>query len=59
MLSTLPTTDVLAKTGGTIHAWSSVAELDLEKKLAVQVIYNMTPSSSPTKLKSSFFSWYT
>jgi len=39
MLSTLPTTDVLAKTGGTIHAWSSVAELDLGKKLAVEVIY--------------------
>lgn len=39
MLSTLSTTDVLGKTGGTIRAWSSVAELDLEKKLAVQVIY--------------------
>jgi len=38
MLSTLTTTDVLAKTEGTIRAWSSVAELDLEKKLAVQVI---------------------
>jgi len=40
MLSTLPTTDVLVKPGGTIHAWSSpVAEMDHEKKLAVQVVY--------------------
>ena len=38
MLSTLSNTDVLAKKGGTIRAWSSpVAELDHEKKLAVQV----------------------
>jgi hypothetical protein len=39
MLSTLPTVDVVAKAGGTVEAWSSVSELDLEKKLAVQVIY--------------------
>lgn len=39
MLSTLPTAAGLVKTGGTICAWSSLAELDLEEKLAVQVIY--------------------
>jgi hypothetical protein len=39
MLSTLPTADGLVKTGGTICAWSSLVELDLEEKLAVQVIY--------------------
>jgi hypothetical protein len=39
MLSTLPTVDIVAKAGGTVGAWSSVSELDLEKKLAVQVIY--------------------
>jgi len=40
MLSTLPTADVLAKTGGPVREWTSpIAEKDLEKKLAVQVIY--------------------
>ncbi|KAI0305419.1 protein-tyrosine phosphatase-like protein [Multifurca ochricompacta] len=48
MLSTLSTADVLVKTdvatalrtGGTVQAWSmSVAELDLEKKLAVQLMH--------------------
>jgi hypothetical protein len=39
MLSTLPTVDIVAKPGGTVGTWSSVPELDLEKKLAVQVIY--------------------
>lgn len=43
MLSTLPIADVLAKSdisGETVHTWpSSVAELDLEKKLAVQVLH--------------------
>jgi hypothetical protein len=42
MLSTLPTVDVVARPGGTVGAWSSpVSELDLEKKLAVQVIYQL------------------
>jgi hypothetical protein len=50
MLSTLPAVDVIAKAGGTVGAWSSpVSELDLEKKLAVQVVYRLS-SSSPTKL---------
>jgi hypothetical protein len=48
MLSTLPTADVLIKTEGTIHAWSSLAELDLEKKLAVQVIYLSTSLGHPS-----------
>ncbi|KAI0280998.1 protein-tyrosine phosphatase-like protein [Russula aff. rugulosa BPL654] len=39
MLSTLPTMDVVAKAGGTVGAWSSVSELDLEKKLAVQLVH--------------------
>ncbi len=42
MLSTLPTVDVVVQAGGlgTVGAWSSpISELDLEKKLAVQVIY--------------------
>lgn len=39
MLSTLPPVDVVAKARGTAATWSSpVSELDLEKKLAVQVI---------------------
>jgi len=39
MLSTLPTMNVVAKAGGTVGAWSSVSELDLEKKLAVQLVH--------------------
>lgn len=41
MLSTVtrPTVDIVAKAGETVGAWSSVSELDLEKKLVVQVIY--------------------
>jgi hypothetical protein len=40
MLSTLPTMDIVTEAGGTVGTWSSpVSELDLEKKLAVQVIY--------------------
>jgi hypothetical protein len=48
MLSTLPTMNIVAKPGGTVGAWSSpVSELDLEKKLAVQVIYSMLSLPSP------------
>jgi hypothetical protein len=54
MISTLSTTDVLAKsdaasfrTGETIRVWSApFAELDLEKKLAIQVIRHFINASS-------------
>ena len=54
MISTLSTTDVLPKsdapsfrTGETIRVWSTpFAELDLEKKLAIQVILYFINTSS-------------
>ncbi len=60
MLSTLSTADVLAnsdvatpfRTGETMQVWSTpFAELDLEKKLAVQVQYQAAspPSSAPAQ----------